>query len=89
MLGFTPGKRFRTSVMPAGFDSAMDQAGKATDEAARAKAVQEAMAAANKEPFAVYLYSIDDLYGVQRWVQGFMPRPDQVIRLTTMGVVPK
>jgi peptide/nickel transport system substrate-binding protein len=89
MLGFTPGKRFRTSVMPAGFDSAMDQAGKATDEAARAKAVQEAMAAASKEPFAVYLYSIDDLYGVQRWVQGFMPRPDQVIRLTSMGVVPK
>ena len=27
MLSFTPGKRFRTSVMPAGFDSAMDQAG--------------------------------------------------------------
>jgi peptide/nickel transport system substrate-binding protein len=89
MLGFAPGKRFRTSVMPAGFDAAMDQAGKATDDAARVKAMEEAMAAANKEPFAVYLYSIDDLYGVQGWVQGFVPRPDQTIRVTNMGVTPK
>jgi hypothetical protein len=37
----------------------------------------------------VYLYSIDDLYGVQGWVQGFAPRPDQTIRVTNMGVTPK
>jgi hypothetical protein len=47
------------------------------------------MTALNREPFAVYLYSIDDLYGVQRWVQGFAPRPDQTIRLTGMGATPK
>ncbi len=89
MLGFVPGNRFRTSVFPKSFDTAMADAAKATEEAARARLVQEAMAAANKEPFAVYLYSIDDLYGVQRWVQGFSPRPDQTIRVTNMGVAPK
>ena len=67
----------------------MDQAAKATDDAARTKLVQEAMVALNKEPFAVYLYSLDDLYGVQGWVQGFLPRPDQTIRVTNMGVTPK
>lgn len=89
LLSYIPGKRFRTSVMPAGFDAAMDQAGKATDEAARVRLLQDAMAAANKEPFAVYLYSIDDLYGVQGWAQGFVPRPDQTIRVTNMGVAPR
>lgn len=88
-LSYTPGKRFRTSVMPEGFDTAMAQAGVASDEAARIKLIQEAETAINEAPFAVYLYSIDDLYGVQDWVQGFAPRPDQTIRLTDMGVTPK
>jgi len=89
MLSFAEGRRFRTSVMPKAFDTAMDQAGRATDDAARTKFVQEAMVALNKEPFAVYLYSLDDLYGVQGWVQNFLPRPDQTIRVTNMGVTPK
>jgi|SoiMetStandDraft_2_1073263.scaffolds.fasta_scaffold84976_2 hypothetical protein len=66
-----------------------DQAAKATDDAACTKFVEEAMVALNREPFAVYLYSLDDLYGVQRWVQGFLPRLDQTIRVTSMGVTPK
>ncbi len=88
-LSYTPGKRFRTSVMPEGFDTAMEQAGVAADEAERLKLIQQAETAINEAPFAVYLYSIDDLYGVQDWVQGFAPRPDQTIRLTDMGVTPK
>ena len=47
------------------------------------------MVSLNKEPFAVYLYSLDYLYGVQGWVQNFLPRPDQTIRVTNMGVTPK
>lgn len=88
-LSYVPGKRFRTSVMPAGFDEAMEKAGQVANEAERIKLIQEAEAATNAEPFAVYLYSIDDLYGVQDWVEGFAPRPDQTIRLTDMGVTPK
>ena len=89
MLSFAEGRRFRTSVMPKAFDAAMDQAAKATDDGARTKLVQDAMTALNREPFAVYLYSIDDLYGIQSWVQGFAPRPDQTVRLGSMGVTPK
>jgi peptide/nickel transport system substrate-binding protein len=89
MLSFAQGKRFRTSIMPRAFDAAMDQAARATDDAARTRAVQEAMAAISREPFAVYLYSIDDLYGVQRWAQGFTPRPDQTIRVANLGVTPR
>lgn len=89
MLSYTPGKRFRTADMPAEFDAKMEQAGKTADDAERVKLVQQAEAATNADPFAVYLYSIDDLYGVQNWVQGFTPRPDQTIRLSDMGVTPK
>lgn len=53
------------------------------------KATQDAMAASNKEPIAIYRYSIDDRYGVQGWVQGFAPSPDQTIRVTNIGVTPK
>jgi hypothetical protein len=33
------------------------------------------MVALNREPFAVYLYSLDDLYGVQRVGAGLPPAP--------------
>jgi len=81
--------RFRTSIMPAAFDEAVQKAGTTTDEAQRLKLLQDAMKAINEEPFAIYLYSIDDLYGLQSWVTGFTPRPDQTLRLTNMGVTPK
>jgi peptide/nickel transport system substrate-binding protein len=88
-LSYTPGKRFRTSVMPEGFDTAMEQAGVVADEAERIKLIQQAEAATNEEPFAVYLSSIEAWSGVQDWVAGFVPRPDQTLRLTDMGVTPK
>jgi len=89
LLSYLPGVRFRTSIMPAAFDEAVQKAGTTTDEAQRLKLLQDAMKAINEEPFAIYLYSIDDLYGLQSWVTGFTPRPDQTLRLTNMGVTPK
>jgi peptide/nickel transport system substrate-binding protein len=89
MLSFSEGRRSRTSVMPKASDTAMDQAAKATGDAARTKFVQGAMVALNRDPFAVYLYSLDDLYGVQSWMQGFSPRPDQTIRVANMRVTPR
>ncbi len=89
MLSFAEGRRFRTSVMPKAFDSAMDEAAQGNRRRGRGRAVQDAMTAVNREPFVVYLYSIDDIYGIQGGVQGFAPRPDQTIRLGSMGVTPK
>jgi len=86
LLSYVPGARFRTSIMPAAFDEAMERAAVATDEAQRIADLQAAMQAIHDEPFAVYLYLIDDLYGVRAWVEGFRPRPDQTLRLTDMAV---
>ena len=87
LLGYVPGARFRTSIMPEGFDEAMAAAANAQGEE-REQLIEQAMQAINEEPFAIYLYSIDDLYGVQDWVEGFEPRPDQTLRLLDMGVTP-
>lgn len=89
MLSYLPGKRFRTSVMPPEFDALMDKAARTENDAERIQLVQQAQAVLHDAPFAVYLYSIDDLYGVQNWMQGLKPRPDQTLRLTEMGVMPK
>ncbi len=78
---YLPGVRFRTSEVPSAFDVAVTDAGKTLDQAERIKLMQDAMIAINEEPIAIYLYSLDDLYGVQKWVEGFKPRPDQSIRL--------
>lgn len=84
---YLPGKRFRTSIMPAAFDEAGLAAGKAMVQSERVKLMQEAMRAINEEPFAIYLYSIDDLHGVQNWVEGFVPRTDQTIRLIEWAII--
>jgi len=89
MISYVPGARFRTIEMPKAFDDAMAKAEKASDEAERVKLVQEAMKAIHDDPFAVYLYSPVDLYAAQSWVKGFVPRADQTIRLTNMGVTLK
>lgn len=86
LLGYTEGNRFRTSVMPEGFDAGMAGAATATNEADRIGFLQQAMRAINQEPFAIYLYALDDLYGVRKGVTGFKPRGDQTIRLLDMGV---
>jgi peptide/nickel transport system substrate-binding protein len=88
-LSYMPGIRFRSAPMPATFDDNLAKVGNAPDEATRIKLLQDIEKSINAEPFAVYLYTIDDLYGAQSWVTGFAPRPDQTIRLTTMGVTPK
>ena len=74
--------------MPEGFDEAILAAGETIDRAERVKLMQEAMVAINEEPFAIYLYSIDDLYGVQKWVEDFEPRPDQTIRMIEWAIEP-
>lgn len=84
LLGYVPGARFRTSIMPQGFDDGMARASRATSESERVGHLQSAMAAINAEPFAIYLYALDDLYGVRAGVEGFKPRPDQTIRLLDM-----
>lgn len=84
LLGYVPGARFRTSIMPEEFDSAMAAAAVATNEEDRIADLQEAMEAINAEPFAIYLYALDDLYGLRAGVEGFRPRPDQTIRLLDM-----
>lgn len=89
LRSYAPEARFRTSPMPAAFDEALEKASSTQDEAERVKLLQDAMQAIHDEPFAVYLYSLDDLYGAQEWVEGFKPRPDQVVRLTGMSVTPK
>jgi peptide/nickel transport system substrate-binding protein len=86
LLGYTEGNRFRTSVMPQGFDTGMTGAATATNEADRIGFLQQAMQAINEEPFAIYLYALDDLYGVRQGIDGFKPRGDQTIRLLDMGV---
>ena len=88
-LSYVPGIRFRSAPMPASFDDNLTKVGTAPDEATRIKLLQDIEKSINAEPFAVYLYTLDDLYGAQSWVTGFTPRPDQTIRLTTMGVTPK
>jgi ABC-type transport system substrate-binding protein len=75
--------------MPKAFDDAVIKAGDTTDEAQRLKLLQDAGKAISDEPFAVYLYSPVDIYGAQTWLKGFVPRSDQTIRLTDMGVTPK
>lgn len=87
LSSYVPGKRFRTSIMPQGFDDAVLAAGETIDQAERVSLMQDAMAAINEEPFAVYLYSIDDLYGVQKWVEEFEPRPDQTIRMIEWAII--
>jgi peptide/nickel transport system substrate-binding protein len=89
LRGYLPGERFRTSIMPALFDEAMAAAATATDPDERIRHLQVAMQAIHDEPFAIYLYSIDDLYGVRSSIEGFRPRPDQTVRLLDMGVVPR
>jgi len=84
LRGYVPGSRFRTSIMPQGFDDGMAGAASATSESQRIEYLQSAMAAINVEPFAIYLYALDDLYGVRAGVEGFRPRPDQTIRLLDM-----
>lgn len=86
LAAYVPGQRFRTSIMPAGFDEAILAAGTTFDLAERVKLMQDAMAAINEEPFAIYLYSLDDLYGVQSWVEDFEPRPDQTIRMIEWAI---
>ena len=88
-LSYMPGIRFRSAPMPASFDDNLTKVGNAPDEATRIKLLQDIEKSINAEPFAVYLYTLDDLYGAQSWVTGFTPRPDQTIRLTNMGVTPK
>jgi len=83
---YLPGTRWRSVPMPATFDANVAKLGKATNEAERTRLMQDIAKSLNEEPIAIYLYSIDDLYGVQSWVTGFKPRPDQTIRLTDMGV---
>lgn len=89
LISYVPEARFRTVAMPKAFDDAMTRASAAIDEAARVKALQDAEKAISDDPFAVYLYSPVDIYGAQTWVKGFVPRSDQTIRLTNMGVTPK
>jgi peptide/nickel transport system substrate-binding protein len=89
LLSYAPDKRYRTSKMPKAFDIAVANAGLATDVAKRIAFMQQAMTAINSEPFAIYLYSIDDLYASQSWLQDFQPRPDQSVRVVTWGVTPK
>jgi peptide/nickel transport system substrate-binding protein len=89
LVSYIPGARFRTSIMPKAFDDAVIKAGDTTDEAQRLKLLQDAGKAISDEPFAVYLYSPVDIYGAQTWLKGFVPRSDQTIRLTDMGVTPK
>lgn len=86
LLGYVEGARFRTSPMPQGFDDGMAGAAQATDEAERIAHLQSAMQAIHDEPFAIYLYALDDLYGVRAGIEGFRPRPDQTLRLLDMGV---
>lgn len=86
LLGYVDGARFRTSPMPQGFDDGMAAAAQATDEEQRIGQLQSAMRAINAEPFAIYLYALDDLYGVRAGIEGFKPRPDQTLRLLDMGV---
>jgi peptide/nickel transport system substrate-binding protein len=87
LSSYLPDQRFRTSIMPAAFDEAILAASKTMDLAARVKLLQDAEAAINKEPFAIYLYSLDDLYGVQNWVEGFQARSDQTIRLIDWAII--
>lgn len=89
LTSYLPGTRFRTSVMPSTFDEKVKVAGETPDQAERLRIIQDILVDLNKEPFAVYLYSLDDLYGLQNWIKDFQPRPDQVIRLTQIGVTPK
>jgi len=86
---YLPGNRWRSVPMPATFDANVAKLGRATNEAERTKLMQDIAKSLDEEPIAIYLYSIDDLYGVQSWVTGFKPRPDQTIRLTDMGVTRK
>ena len=78
-------KRFHSDALKL-FD-AMLAAGETIDQAERVRLMQDAEAATNEEPFAVYLYSIDDLYGVQNWVEEFEPRPDQTIRMIEWAII--
>jgi len=86
---YGPGQRFRTSIMPQAYDDILAKIGQTTDDAQRVGLIRETMKAINEEPFAIYLYSIDDLYGMRSWVTDFKPRSDQTVRLFISAVSPK
>jgi peptide/nickel transport system substrate-binding protein len=86
MLPFAQGSRFRTSEMPQAFDELMVKAATTTDDAARVKILQDANKALNKEPFGLYLYTLDDLYGVKKDIGTIPVRADQTIKVAAFGV---
>ncbi|MCC6175423.1 MAG: ABC transporter substrate-binding protein [Chloroflexi bacterium] len=86
MLPFAKGSRFRTSEMPQSFDDLMEKAAVTTDDAARLKLLQDANQALNQEPFGLYLYTLDDLYGVKKEMGAIPVRADQTIKVAAFGV---
>jgi peptide/nickel transport system substrate-binding protein len=56
------------------------------DQAARARAYQQAMQALNDDPFAIYLTSLSGLYGVADRVSGWQPSASGYLYVTNTAV---
>jgi peptide/nickel transport system substrate-binding protein len=64
----------------------IDQGMRETDPAAREQIYKDLMRIWNEEPLGIYLIVPNDLYGLRAEVEGFVPRTDQVVDLSTVSL---
>ncbi|HRP45908.1 MAG TPA: ABC transporter substrate-binding protein [Trueperaceae bacterium] len=63
------------------FDEVVHEASRAIDPAKRLSLLNEAAAIACEDPVALFLFSLEEVYGVSDRVSGFAPSPDNLLFL--------
>jgi peptide/nickel transport system substrate-binding protein len=68
------------------YDEIMIEAGRTVDPDARLALYHQAIQIIHDNPAALYLHQQEDLYAHNARVSGFVPRPDEMIDLTTISI---